>query len=176
MNMFVKQSRLILKKWQENPGGIAYFYPLLNLIRQKTPVMENFGKNFLARRVIQGELAAFILILTLIWLDEFADIPFLLLGAEHTPTNWRESLFETAIIIPIAATIIYYTKILFKRMKYLEGFLPICSSCKKIKDEKGEWQNIEAYIHARTEARFSHGLCPHCARKLYPEVFPDSDE
>jgi hypothetical protein len=138
--------------------------------------MKTVGKDFFARRVITCELVAFTLTIALIWLDEFADVSYLLLGAEKTPVNWRESLFETLLITPIALTIIYYTKMLFSRMKYLEGFLPICSSCKKIRDEQGNWQQMESYIHDRSEARFSHGICPHCAKRLYPEVFTENDD
>ena len=56
-------------------------------------------------------------------------------------------------------------------VKALSGLLPICSSCKKIRDDKGYWNQIEAYIAEHTEAQFSHGLCPECARKLYPKYF-----
>jgi len=52
----------------------------------------------------------------------------------------------------------------------LSGMLPICSSCKKIRDDKGYWNQIEAYIRDHSEAEFSHGICPACARKLYPEI------
>jgi len=45
--------------------------------------------------------------------------------------------------------------------------LPICASCKKIRDEENYWQNIETYIGEHTEASFSHGICPACAQKLY---------
>lgn len=138
--------------------------------------MKMVGKKLFSRRVITCELVAFTLTIALIWLDEFADVPYLLLGAEKTPVNWRESLFETLLIAPMALTIIYYTKMLFSRMRYLEGFLPICSSCKKIRDEQGNWQQIESYIHDRSEARFSHGICPPCARTLYPEVFTESED
>ncbi len=51
----------------------------------------------------------------------------------------------------------------------LSGMLPICSSCKKIRDDRGYWNQIEAYIRDHSEAEFSHGICPECARKLYPE-------
>ena len=51
----------------------------------------------------------------------------------------------------------------------LSGMLPICSSCKKIRDDKGYWNQIEGYIRDHSEAEFSHGICPACARKLYPE-------
>jgi hypothetical protein len=47
-------------------------------------------------------------------------------------------------------------------VKRLEGILPICASCKKIRDEEGEWRQVELYIRARSEADFSHGLCPNC--------------
>ena len=57
------------------------------------------------------------------------------------------------------------------KVRTLSGMLPICASCKKIRDDKGYWQQIESYIHAHSEASFSHGICPECAHKLYPEVF-----
>lgn len=55
------------------------------------------------------------------------------------------------------------------KVKLLSGFLPICASCKKIKDDKGYWQQIEAYIRDHSEAEFSHGLCPECSKRLYPK-------
>jgi len=54
-------------------------------------------------------------------------------------------------------------------IKILRGLLPICSSCKKIRDDQGYWHQIEAYIYDHTEADFSHGICPECALKLYPD-------
>jgi PAS domain S-box-containing protein len=55
------------------------------------------------------------------------------------------------------------------RVKQLSGLLPICASCKRIRDDKGYWTKIEAYIRDHSEAEFSHGLCPDCGKKLYPE-------
>ena len=55
-------------------------------------------------------------------------------------------------------------------VKTLRGFLPICSNCKSIRDDKGYWNQIEAYIRERSDAEFSHGICPDCARKLYPHI------
>ena len=54
-------------------------------------------------------------------------------------------------------------------VKKLSGFLPICASCKKIRDDTGYWNEIEKYISERSEALFSHSICPDCLRKLYPE-------
>ena len=56
------------------------------------------------------------------------------------------------------------------KVKLLSGLLPICSGCKKIRDTQGYWQQVESYIREHSEAEFSHGLCPDCARRLYPEV------
>lgn len=56
-----------------------------------------------------------------------------------------------------------------KEVKKLSGFLPICSSCKKIRDDKGYWNQIESYIRDHSEAEFSHSICPGCVKKLYPE-------
>jgi PAS domain S-box-containing protein len=54
-------------------------------------------------------------------------------------------------------------------VKVLRGLLPICMNCKKIRDDQGYWQKLEVYIRQNSEAEFSHGLCPECAHKLYPE-------
>ena len=61
-------------------------------------------------------------------------------------------------------------------VKLLSGFLPICASCKKIRNDEGFWQQIEAYIRDHSEAKFSHGICPDCAKKLYPELFDKKPE
>ncbi len=57
----------------------------------------------------------------------------------------------------------------FSEIKKLSGFLPICASCKKIRDDTGYWQQIEEYISDHSEAQFSHSVCPDCMRALYPE-------
>lgn len=59
------------------------------------------------------------------------------------------------------------------KVKLLSGFLPICASCKKIRDDQGYWQQVEKYIRTHSEAQFSHSICPDCAHKLYPDLFPE---
>ncbi len=56
-------------------------------------------------------------------------------------------------------------------VKQLSGLLPICCSCKKIRDDTGYWQSIEKYISEHSQAQFTHGLCQECAHKLYPEIY-----
>ena len=59
------------------------------------------------------------------------------------------------------------------RIKTLTGLLPICASCKKIKNSSGDWEQLEAYIQKRSDAKFSHGICLECAKKLYPDIYDD---
>ena len=54
-------------------------------------------------------------------------------------------------------------------IKTLSGLIPICCNCKKIRDDQGYWQQVETYVKAHTGADFSHGICPNCMEKLYPE-------
>ena len=56
--------------------------------------------------------------------------------------------------------------------KVLSGLLPICSSCKKIRDDKGCWNRIETYISEHSRVEFSHSICPDCAREIYPDLEP----
>lgn len=58
----------------------------------------------------------------------------------------------------------------FAKVQTLSGLLPICSSCKKIRDDKGYWKQIEFYISEHSQAEFSHGICPDCIKKNYPDL------
>ena len=64
-------------------------------------------------------------------------------------------------------------QISLKKIKTLSGFLPICASCKKIRDDKGYWNKIESYVAQHSEAEFSHSLCPECLKQLYPEYYDE---
>lgn len=57
-----------------------------------------------------------------------------------------------------------------KEIKTLRGILPICAHCKKIRDDTGYWNQIESYINQHSDVRFSHGICPDCIEKLYPDI------
>jgi len=59
-----------------------------------------------------------------------------------------------------------------EKVQLLSGFLPICANCKKIRDDSGYWNQIESYISKHSEAVFSHSICPKCAEKLYPDIYP----
>lgn len=56
-------------------------------------------------------------------------------------------------------------------IQILKGLLPMCANCKKIRDHQGDWQPVEVYLSQRSEVEFSHGICPECKTKLYPEIY-----
>lgn len=57
------------------------------------------------------------------------------------------------------------------KVRLLSGLLPICASCKRIRDDKGYWNQIESYIKSHSEVEFSHGICPRCVKELYPDYY-----
>ena len=59
------------------------------------------------------------------------------------------------------------------QIKTLTGLLPTCASCKKIKEEDGHWIHMESYIQDHSSAKFTHGLCPDCIKKIYPEMYEE---
>jgi AmiR/NasT family two-component response regulator len=59
------------------------------------------------------------------------------------------------------------------QVKTLRGLLPICASCKKIRDDQGYWYKVEDYLESHSEAEFTHGLCPDCTRRLYPQLYEE---
>ena len=68
----------------------------------------------------------------------------------------------------------------FTEIKRLQGIIPICAQCKKIRAENGTWQGLEQYVQHHSSAQFSHSLCPECAKALYPELniipFPETEK
>jgi len=138
--------------------------------------MNALGRKDAEKIVVAIETSAFLFIILLIWLDEAIDIPHLLIGADATPLNWRESIFESVCIGILGAVIISFTRKVFQRIRHLEGMLPLCSFCKRIKDDDGNWHQIESYISEKSEADFSHGICPECAEKFYPGMDLYSEE
>lgn len=65
-----------------------------------------------------------------------------------------------------------------KQIKTLTGLLPMCANCKKIRDDRGYWKQLESYLQEHSDAKFSHGICPDCATELYPDIkiYDDSGE
>ena len=79
----------------------------------------------------------------------------------------------TVIVIGITVMLSLMRKRAEEDVKVLHGLLPICSYCKKIRDDRGYWEQVERYIGARSNADFSHGMCPDCGPKHFPGLYSD---
>ncbi|MDD2467837.1 MAG: hypothetical protein PHI97_27985 [Desulfobulbus sp.] len=126
--------------------------------------------NLIAKKVAWYEAGAILFVVALSWFDEVLDIPHVLLGGAATPINYRESIFESIIIAIVGGLIIRHTYRLLTRVSYLESILPVCASCKKIRVDPEFWQDIQRIVQDRAKEEFTHGICPDCIAKYYPEL------
>ncbi|MCC5843242.1 MAG: hypothetical protein JJU05_03215 [Verrucomicrobia bacterium] len=88
---------------------------------------------------------------------------FLMMNSKRAEANFTQAQSK------LNATVTDLKKAL-SDVKTLQGILPICAHCKKIRDDQGDWQGIEKYVHDRSDAEFSHGICPECAKEHFPEI------
>lgn len=91
----------------------------------------------------------------------------------ETKNALEEEVFDRKRAQEIGEMLVEELQSTLGKVKLLSGHLPICASCKKIRDDEGDWNQIEKYIRDRSEAEFTHGICPECAKKLYPEFSTD---
>jgi len=131
-------------------------------------------KNRSIESVFLWQISILFTFLALTFTNEVLDLPHLVFGDQATTWGQRsgEISIEVVIFIAVIALEIYLFKKLIRRIKILEGFLPICAGCKKIRTQD-QWQQIENYISENSLVQFSHSLCPDCQKKLYPELFQD---
>ena len=89
------------------------------------------------------------------------------------PSSWALEVVDTGVdVVILVATSILIEKIVRqeRELQVVEGLLPICSFCKRIRDEEGHWWPLEGYLSARSSARFSHTFCRECGMKHYPDL------
>lgn len=178
--------RRVAKLWLAENGGIGLEAfrqqaPDLVITDIRMPVLDGLE---MARRIRQLSPETQIIVTT-----AYSDMAFMLAAIEIGVDQYVLKPIETgrlfAAIAKCAATVelrraarkateereklVEELQAALAKVKLLSGFLPICAACKNIRDDQGYWQRIEAYIHDHSEAVFTHGICPDCARKLYPE-------
>lgn len=88
----------------------------------------------------------------------------------HVPSSWALEFADTVVdvvVLLVLAQMISYIARQRRELHLLEGMLPICGFCKRIRDESGEWRQLERYIAEHTEAQFSHTFCPDCGKRHY---------
>ncbi|MCG6974240.1 MAG: hypothetical protein LJE66_13945 [Desulfobacterales bacterium] len=124
-----------------------------------------------------SQLSVFLLLLCLTLGNEIIDVPHYVFHDAPTLYSQRtgEIIIELSIFFIVMVFEAALLKNLYKRIRLLEGFLPICANCKKIKNTEDQWVQIEQYITKHSLAQFSHGICPDCARKLYPDLYQNKE-
>ena len=132
---------------------------------------ETMTKPSFKKKIILYDIVGFGIVMLFLWFNELFDFPHLILGSKSTPMNLTESILETAMVAALMIIVITFTRHLLKRIKHLEGFLRVCSNCKKIHVD-GTWIPIEEYIRERSEAEFTHGFCPECADRYRSSLKP----
>jgi hypothetical protein len=123
------------------------------------------------RRIWIVFLLIFTVFVFLAIVNEVLDIPHYLFGDSPTSFAQRkgEVIFEIFIYIVVLFIAFYiFKKKIEKEIRILEGFIPICANCKKIRQDI-DWKTLEEYISENSLAEFSHSICPECIRILYPE-------
>ena len=91
----------------------------------------------------------------------------------HVPSSWELEFMDTTVdvlVLLALVQIIDYVARQRREIHVLEGMLPICGFCKRIRDESGGWRQLESYITERSEAKFSHTFCPECGRAHYGDL------
>lgn len=134
-------------------------------------------------------------IYSFIKLQPYGQYLYVGLGCSEVYASWRKELYKTIFFASLFIIIIGTSSFLaykawqrqqqaeaeqerviveleksLEEVKVLSGLIPICSSCKKIRDDNGYWNQIESYISSHSEAQFSHGICPDCVEILYPDI------
>jgi hypothetical protein len=111
--------------------------------------------------ILAIELVGFLAVLTIIWLDEYVDVPFLYFGAAKTPARPEEYWFETISILVLGAAVFIATLVVLRRLRYLERFVRVCAWCRKVLVDD-TWLTFEDYMKRQYDVEPSHGICPTC--------------
>jgi hypothetical protein len=133
-------------------------------------------KHKAGQAILFSQFLILLVFLLLTFINEILDLPHYLFGDTSTHIGQRtgEMVIELFIFVFVVTIEFLLINNLLKRIKILEGFLPICANCKKIRHED-RWHQIERYITDHSLAQFSHSICPDCLKKLYPELYPSKD-
>lgn len=124
--------------------------------------MTTITRQHLYEKVILGVQAlGFSLLLVVLWLDEYVDLPFRFLGAPKTPLRPQEFWFEATAVLIVAAIVVAATLWVFRRLRILEGFIQVCAWCRKVNVGE-DWVSFEQYLKREHDVLSTHGICPEC--------------
>ena len=120
-------------------------------------------------KVVTLEAFGFLLILAILLLDEWFDLPHHLLGAHPSFPRAEEYLIEGIAIFGLAVGVVVFSVRLLRRMRRLESYLLMCAWCRRIRID-GRWVVAEEYLRIMDDLKTSHGICPECAREIRQSI------
>lgn len=129
-------------------------------------------KMVLSEKIILFELIGFGIVILFLWADEIFDIPHYIFDSEATPVNLTESIFETTVVLLFCMIIVLLTLRLLIKVRHIEGFIPICPECKKVR-VVDDWISMEDFLREQSEAELSESLCPECTLEHRRSIIPD---
>jgi hypothetical protein len=115
--------------------------------------------------IIAGEAGLFLIVLIVLYLDEYVDLPYHVLGASQTPYRPQEYVLESLSVLVVAIIVIMVTFIILRRSARLERFLRVCAWCRKVW-VNDKWVSFEEYALKRHSLKSSHGICEECVARL----------
>ena len=136
---------------------------------KRGPAMNTDNRHFLAERIVVKQIIAFMSIIIFILLNEVYSFYNLLIDDPLASNLITKLILDGMFVFLVGLYIVNHTQRMLRRMKSLEGVLPVCSACKKIRDDDNRWHEFESYISNKSEVTFTHGICPECVQELYPE-------
>jgi hypothetical protein len=107
------------------------------------------------------EALGFIFVALLIWVNEYLDLPHMLLGAPPTPWRAIEVAIESGFVLLLGAAVTGVSWLTFRRLAYLESLLTLCAACQRVGDD-GRWMPFEIFVQSRDRTETTHGICPDC--------------
>lgn len=120
------------------------------------------------RSILRREALGFALLIASVWMAEIFHLPHLLFG-EPAVTSWSRALVRSSLILLIWGGVYLTTRQLVNRLHELEEFLRLCSWCRRIEHD-GKWLTIEEFFGSHLATETSHGICPECAEKQFPQT------
>jgi hypothetical protein len=129
---------------------------------------EGVGKTNPLELIAFWQFLGFGLLLGVIWVDQVLDLSEVFFGTPRPGNSWLGTAIVTAGVIVIGFVTVAHTYVQQKRI--LQGFLRICTYCKKIKLDNQSWEQMEKYVSEHSHAEFSHGICPDCFKRVVGEL------
>lgn len=117
-----------------------------------------------SERIVRYEIAGFSAILLMTWTNEVLGIPQRFYERNYT-TNWHDAITESIITLAVAIPTIIASWRISRRLHHLEGFLRVCSWCRKV-DIDEEWVPLEEYMRRNLNTETTHGICPECLERM----------